>query len=69
MVIWDRDDYLKEADRQLVNNKSIGMYRDVKYRDVKYTKNILSLLVDKSNMIFQSLSKHKNISEKKIRYL
>ena len=61
MVIWDRGDYLKEADRQLVNNKS--------YRDVKYTKNILSLLVDKSNMIFQSLSKHKNISEKKIRYL
>ena len=61
MVIWDRGDYLKEADGQLVNNKS--------YRDVKYTKNILSLLVDKSNMIFQSLSKHKNISEKKIRYL
>ena len=30
VVIWDRQDYLKEADRQLSDNKI--------YRDVEYTK-------------------------------
>ena len=49
VVIWDREDYLKEADRQCSHNKT--------YKDVRYTKNMLSLLVDKSNKIFQSLSK------------
>ena len=39
MVIWDREDYLKEADRQRSDNKI--------YRDVEYTKNMLSSLVDK----------------------
>ena len=38
MVIWDREDYLKEADRQ-VSGTNI-------YRDVKYTKNIIYSLVD-----------------------
>ena len=57
MVIWDREDYLKEADRQLSDNKI--------YRNVKNTKNMLSSLVDKSNKIFQSLSKKKYISEKR----
>ena len=51
VVIWDREDYLKEADRQLSDNKI--------YRDVEYSKNMLSSLVDKSNKIFQSLSKKK----------
>ena len=45
MVIWDGEDYLKEVDRQLSDNKV--------YRDVKYTKNMLSLLVDKSHKIFK----------------
>ena len=39
MVIWDREGYLKEADRQLSDKKI--------YRDVEYTKNMLSSLVDK----------------------
>ena len=39
MVIWDREGYLKEADRQRSDNKI--------YRDVEYTKNMLSSLVDK----------------------
>ena len=60
VVIWDREDYLKEADRQLSDNKI--------YRDVEYTKNMLSSLVDKSNKIFQSLSKKKYISEKELKY-
>ena len=49
VVIWDREDYLKEADTQLIDNKI--------YRDVKYTKNMLSSIVEKNNKIFQGLSK------------
>ena len=58
LVIWDRQDYLKEVDRQLSDTKF--------YRNVKYTKNMLSSLVDKGNKIFQSLSKKKYISEKEL---
>ena len=58
VAIWDREDYLKEADRRLCDN-------DI-YRDVKYTKNMFSSLVDKSNKIFRSLSKTKYRSEKEI---
>ena len=58
VVIWDREDYLKEADTQLIDNKI--------YRDVKYTKNMLSSIVDKNNKIFQGLSKTKHISEKEL---
>ena len=51
VVIWDRENYVKKADRQLSDNKV--------YMDVKYTKNMFSSLVDKSNKIFQSLPKKK----------
>ena len=60
VIIWDREDCLNEADRQLSDNKI--------HRDVKCTKYMLSSLVDKSNMIFQSLSKKKYISEKELKY-
>ena len=60
VVIWDREDHLKEADRQLSDNKI--------YRDVEYSKNMLSPLVGKSNKILQSLSKKKYISEKELKY-
>ena len=60
VVIWDREDYLKEADRQLSDSKIC--------RDVKDTKNMLSSLVDKSNKTSQSLSKKKYISEKELKY-
>ena len=53
VAICDREDYLKEADRQLSDNKI--------YRDAEYSKNILSSIVDKSNKIFQSLFKMKHI--------
>ena len=59
-MIWDREDYLKEADSQLSDNKN--------YRDVEYTKNLLCSLVDKSCKKFQSLSKKKYISEKELKY-
>ena len=59
VVIWDREDYLKEADR---------LHDNEIYSDVKYTKNVLSSLVNKST-IFQSLSKKKYISEKELKFL
>ena len=61
MVIWDREDYLKEADSRQFSYKRT-------YRDVQYTKNMLSSLVDKSNKIFQSLSKKNYILQKEIKY-
>ena len=60
VVIWVRENYLKETDRQLSDNEI--------YRDVKYAKKMLSSLVDKSTKIFQSLSKQKYISEKELKY-
>ena len=60
VVIWNREDYLKKTNRQLNDYKI--------YRNVKHTKNMLSSLVDKSNNMFQSLSKKKYISEKKLKY-
>ena len=39
VVIWDREDYLKEGDRQLSDN-----------RNFRYTKNMLSSLVDKTSL-------------------
>ena len=59
VVIWDREDYLNEVDR---------LHDDEIYSDVKYTKNVLSSLVNKGE-IFQSLSKNKYISEKELKFL
>ena len=53
MVIWDREDYLKEADRQF-SSTNIN-------RDAKYTKNMLYSLADKSNKILHGPSKTKYI--------
>ena len=44
VVIWDRQDYLKEAERQL-SDSSI-------YKEVKVIEKDLVDLVDKSNKIF-----------------
>lgn len=60
VIIWEREDYLKETDRQFSGSKI--------YTDVNYTKNMLSSPLDKSNKIFQSLSKKKYISEKELKY-
>ena len=49
VVVWDRNDYLLEAERQLSDNKV--------YRDVNITENILSKLSETSNRMFSSLKK------------
>ena len=58
VVIWDREDYLNEADR---------LYDDEIYSDVKYTKNVLSSLVNKGE-IFQSLSKTNTYQKKNLNF-
>ena len=56
VVVWDRQDYLKEAEWQL-SDSSI-------YKKVKVTEKDLVDLVDKSNKIFVDL-KRRNITQEK----
>ena len=60
VVIWDREDYLQEASKQL---------RDTNiYEDVNFNENILTGLVERSNKIFSRLCSRKLISEKELKY-
>ena len=59
VVIWDRQDYLKEAERQF-SDSSI-------YKEVKVIEKGLVDLVDKSNKIFVNLER-RNIQEKEKNY-
>ena len=60
VVVWDRQDYLKEAERQL-SDSSI-------YKEVKVTGKDLVDLVDKSNKIFVDLERKNIIQEKEKNY-
>ena len=62
MVVWCRDDYIKEAENQLKDNTV--------YKDVSFKETILSDLVDKSITynFFKSLHSRKCITEKKLKY-
>ena len=60
VVVWCRDDYIKEANKQL-EDKTV-------YKDIDFKETILSDLVDKSNRIFKSLYTLKFITEKEIKY-
>ena len=60
VVVWDRDDYLSEAEKQLCD-KAI-------YKDVSFNEKILSDLVASSNKIFKSLERKGAISEKEMKY-
>ena len=57
VVIWDRNDYLLEADKQPKDKKV--------YRDVKYNANILKDLAEASNEIFSGHKRRGFITEKK----
>ena len=58
MVVWCRDDYIKEANKQLEDNTV--------YKDFNFKETILSDLVDKSNRIFESLYTRNFITEKEL---
>ena len=60
VVVWDRGDYLAEADRQLKDNET---YESSSFKDADLIK-----LVEKSNSIFQSLRKRKLITEEELHY-
>ena len=60
VVVWDREDYIAEADRQLKDNET---YESCSFKDVDLVK-----LVKKSNSIFQSLRKRKFITEEELKY-
>ena len=61
VVVWDREGYIAEADRQLNDNKT---YERSSLKDVDLVK-----LVEKSNIIFQSLRKRKLITEEELSIL
>ena len=59
MVVWCRDDCIKEANKQL-EDKSV-------YKDINFEETNLSNLVDKSNRIFKSFGTRKFSTEKEHR--
>ena len=60
VVIWDRNEYLLQAEKQLRDKKV--------YRDVEYNVNILKDLAEASNEIFSSLKRRGFITEKQLKY-
>ena len=60
LAVWDRSDYLVEAERQLSDTKG--------YRDVSNTENILSNLSETSNKMFSSLKRRGYLTEKQMKY-
>ena len=60
VVVWCRDDYIKEAENQLKDSTV--------YKDVSFKETMLSDLVDKSNKCFKSLHSRKCITEKELKY-
>ena len=49
VVIWDRSDYIMEAEKQL-NDKAV-------YQDVNFDKDLIPNLTGKSNTLFESLKR------------
>ena len=60
LVVWDRNDYLREAEKQL---KDQNVYRKVAFKD-----KTLSPLVDCSNRFFRHLKMKGHITEKELKY-
>ena len=60
VVVWCRDDYIKEAKNQLKDNTV--------YKDVNFKETMLSDLVDKSNKFFKGFHNCKCITEKELKY-
>ena len=58
VVIWDRNDYVQEAETQLSNQNV--------YKSVEFKGKILTELVEKSNHFFKSLKASGIISEKQL---
>ena len=60
VVLWDKLDYLAEAENHLNDNNA--------YEDVKFRENYLIRLVDQSNKIFKKLLSKQNIFSSEFNY-
>ena len=60
VVVWDRTDYLKEAERQLSDAKT--------YEEIRFIEKDQVELVEKSNSLFSNLRRKNLIFENKNNY-
>ena len=60
IVVWDRNDYLREAEKQL---EDLNVYRKVAFKD-----KFLLQLVDCSKRFFKNLKMKGHITEKELNY-
>ena len=60
IVVWDRLDYLAEAEKQLSDSKT--------YKEVQWSEKDQIKLVEKSNSMFEDLKKKTVITEKEKKY-
>ena len=60
VVIWDRNDYIAEAEKQLSDE---NIYKDINFKD-----KILQELADNSNTLFRNLKTKGSITEKELKY-
>ena len=60
MVVWDRNGYIAEAEKQL-SDENI-------YKDINFKSQILQELADNSNKLFKSLKTKGGITEKELKY-
>ena len=60
VVVWDRDDYIAEAEKQLSDE---NIYKCINFKD-----KILQELADNSNKLFRNLKTKGSITEKELKY-
>ena len=60
VVVWDREDYIAEAERQLGD---VTVYKDVNFKG-----KILHDLAETSNKLFRNLKDKRGITEKQLKY-
>ena len=59
MVVWDRNDYLMEAEKQL-SDKNV-------YKEVKFNEKLIQDLTETSNKIFRNLNNGGFITDKELK--
>ena len=60
VVIWNRSDYIMEAEKQLIDAAI--------YKNVPFNKNIIPNLTEKSKKIFENLNRSGLITEKQLKF-
>ena len=60
MVVWDRNDYFMEAQKQL-SDKNV-------YKEVKFNEKLIQDLTETSNKIFRNLRNGGFITDKELKY-